>query len=239
MAEQGLAISQRIYGSDHLTTCTAESLYASNLLAMGRKEEALAVLAKIPLSKGSDAMLMQRTTAILLWFGRDDEHEAVCRKMLEQVADTKDPGVADRVAKACNLRASPPLDMVDAALELARKSTELGKGQNLNPFFKLCLGLAQYRKGDYKAAETSLDEVRASGDRSWNILHLNRFLTAMNTYKLGREEEARTLLAKAETEFGTFPVDELKPFSQPRGVEPIIVWVIHREAKALIFPGGR
>ena len=65
-------------------------------------------------------------------------------------------GTAERAAKACSIRASVDQAELEAALALARKGVELGKGGQWSEWRLLALGMAEYRSGNYAAAIEAL-----------------------------------------------------------------------------------
>ena len=92
---------------------------------------------------------------IQAWLGQQKEYSATCDRVLELAKDTKEPTDAECAAKICSLRASDAKTH-EAALDLARRAVELGKGNRLMCYFQMALGMAEYRCGHYAEADVAL-----------------------------------------------------------------------------------
>ena len=110
------------------------ALAADLLLAYqsaGRTREAIPHLAKASAANPSDTLLSLKVAALQAWFGQEKELAATRQRILAFAKDTNDAGTAERAAKACSIRASTNKAELDAALALARKGVELGKGERV------------------------------------------------------------------------------------------------------------
>ncbi len=104
------------------------------------------------------------------WFGQQEEYLATCDRVLEVAKDAKNPVNAERAAKMCSLRPSDRKTH-EAALVLARRAVELGKGnESMLFYFQMALGMAEYRCGHYAAADTAL--LRRGPARSEELLRV-------------------------------------------------------------------
>src|SRR5262249_36523499 len=109
-----------------------------------------------------------KTAALQAWFGQDRELAATCNRALLVVSDTKDPTMAERVAKICSLR--PSADRIhDAALVLARRAVELGEGHHYLVYFQMGLGMAEYRSGHYTPADAALLAASRLGTNNYHV----------------------------------------------------------------------
>ena len=98
------------------------------------------------------------------WLGQQKEYSATCDRVLELAKDAKDPADAERAAKICSLRASDAKTH-EAALDLARRTVELGNGHELMCYFQMALGMAEYRCGHYAEADVALAPRPSSESR--------------------------------------------------------------------------
>src|SRR5207302_10504454 len=105
---------------------------------------------------GNVALAYMAVAARQAWFGQDQEFADTCRRALEFAAGTKDPVVADRIAKTCSLRYLADPARRDAALTLAKTVVQLGTKISFRAWFPLTLGMAEYRGGHFAEADTVL-----------------------------------------------------------------------------------
>ena len=96
-----------------------------------------------------------RVAALQAWFGQDKELSSTCEKLLSLAKDTEGPAVAERAAKCCSLRQADP-KRCEAALVLARRAVEHGKGSQWLVYFEMALGMAEYRSGHFAEADAAL-----------------------------------------------------------------------------------
>ena len=139
------------------------------------------------------------SAATQAWFGQEKEYSATCDAVLRVVKDPRDPMTAERAAKICSLR---PTDVKtqDAALVLARRAVELGKGHPLLGHFQMALGMAEYRSGHYAAADAALLAASELGKSIYYVSGTTAFYRAMSLVKQGREAEAHKLATEAFAE---------------------------------------
>ena len=87
-----------------------------------------------------------RVASLQAWFEQDKELSSTCDKLLSLAKDTEDAMVAERAVRCCSLRQADPKQR-EAALVLARRAVEHGKGSRSLVYFKMALGMAEYRSG--------------------------------------------------------------------------------------------
>src|SRR5262249_1647304 len=126
------------------------------------------------------------------WLGQLKEYSATCDRILEIAKDANEPPDAERAAKICSLRASAAKTH-EAALDLARRAVELGKGHQLMVYFQMALGMAEYRCGHYAEADVALRAAAQVGEQDYYVSVTTAFYRAMSLFKQGKEAEARKL----------------------------------------------
>ena len=236
LREQVLALRRKVLGPEHTRTLRAMNNLADSYYEAGRNGEAIALLAKSCRldPKNTDASL---TLAVWqTWSGQDADYEATRRRLLRQAEGTDQATTAERAAKVACLRPSTEAALRTKALSFAQRAFELGKGDPQLPWFYLALGLAQYRNGQYAAAERTLTIAEQTAADQQDIPGVARLYRAMSLFREDKLEEARKLLTQAEGQMPPFPKDETKPISDGRlaSHDKMICWLAYKEAKALI-----
>ena len=218
---------------------TAQAAAEREIVA-GRTQDALAHIATVSAARPEDWELALKLAALRAWFGRDQELADMCGRALESAKVTSDPAAEHAVALICCLRSTPDKARQEAALALARKALERDKD---DPFCRLTLGIAAYRNCHFAEAEAAL-VAAAKGDEMNAVLTGQvSFFRAMILFRQGKPDEARRLAFEAAKTVG-LPNDEKNPLlPPPRGetnpltgplTDILILWLAHREAKALI-----
>jgi serine/threonine protein kinase len=236
LMEQVLPLYRKVLGPEHLETLQAMQDLATCYAEAGRQQEAIALLAKVceVNPKDTDASLMLATWQT--WFGQDANYEATRRRLVQQADGTDVAGTADRAAKAASLRSSTDATLLTNALHLAQRAVELGKNSYALPSYQLSLGLAEYRSGQYAAAERSMvvaEQTVGDHDEIQGIAHL---FHAMTVFRQDRAEEARKIFSQAEQQVPPLPKDENKPSvdGRPFDNDLQIWWLAYKEAKSLL-----
>jgi tetratricopeptide (TPR) repeat protein len=236
LREEALALRRKVLGPEHPDTLGTMNNLADSYYEAGRNGEAIALLAKSCRldPKNTDASL---TLAVWqTWSGQDADYEATRRRLLRQAEGTDQATTAERAAKVACLRPSTEAALRTKALSFAQRAFELGKGDPQLPWFYLALGLAQYRNGQYAAAERTLTIAEQTAADQQDIPGVARLYRAMSLFREDKLEEARKLLTQAEGQMPPFPKDETKPISDGRlaSHDKMICWLAYKEAKALI-----
>jgi hypothetical protein len=174
-----------------------------------------------------------KSAAVQAWFRQDKEFGATCDRALKAGKDTKDPVTAERVAKICSLRRSDDKTH-EAALVLARRAVEVGKGHGYFANFQMALGMAEYRSGHFAAADAALLAASQLGNSKAYLSGTTAFYQAMSLFRQGKEAEARKLASAAAAKMKPFPADEKNPLSGNASADDLILWMAYKEAKALI-----
>jgi tetratricopeptide (TPR) repeat protein len=181
----------------------------------------------------SGAPPMLQAAALQAWLGQNKELAATRARALEVARDTKDPTTAERVAKICSLSRADARTH-EAALVLARRAVELGKGHGYMVYFRMALGMAEYRSGHYPAADAALLTASKLGARNSYVSGTTAFYRAMSLFRQGKEAEARKLAAEAAARMKPLPTDEKAPLAAGANADDLILWLAYKEAKALI-----
>jgi serine/threonine protein kinase len=158
----------------------------------------------------------------------------LCREMLKRFGDTQDPTTAQRIAWACLLLPASGKDM-DLACQLADRAVTLGKNSSDESVRIFCKGLADYRRGNYRAAAEALDPLASHMGEDLNAsCHLT---LTMACHRQGDAKAAREHLTKAAKLLDEYVSDPAR-FPQYPGSRYQHGWLIalllHREAQTLI-----
>jgi eukaryotic-like serine/threonine-protein kinase len=236
LREELLPFYNKVFGPEHPDTLTLMNDLATSYAMAGRHQEAVTLLAKAcelnP--KNTDASLTLATWQT--WFGHDADYEATRRRLVQKAAGTDQAGTAERAAKAACLRPSDDPVLLTNVLQLAQRGVELGEGNSLLPYYQLGLGLAQYRNGQFAAAEKSIvvaEQTLGDKDEIQGIAH---FFHAMTLFRQNRAEEARKLFTQAEAKMPPLPKDENKPIVDGSRFDHdlLIWWLSYKEAKSVL-----
>src|SRR4030095_8932992 len=119
------------------------------------------------------------------WQSKDAEHAKTCRRLLELAAETDDASIANRAAKAYCLRPSSDAQFIETALPLARRAVDLDKGHQNLPWDEMVLGMAEYRHGNYRAADQALTAAEELGKGNRFVRDPGRFFHAMRLFQPG------------------------------------------------------
>jgi len=214
---------------------------AAILAAEGRTLEALPLLAEASLRKPDDTVLAMKVAALQVWFGRIADHAATSQRMLSWAADTASAEVAERVAKLASIRPEADAPRREAALVLARKAVELGKGRTSAPWYQMTLGIAEYRSGHYAAADEALATAARTAPMALGNVEPPHIELAANFYRVmtlfhqGKPAEARALFTTTEAKMKPLPADDQNPLIEH---DNLIIWLACKEAKALLAGPG-
>jgi tetratricopeptide (TPR) repeat protein len=174
-----------------------------------------------------------RVAVLQAWFGQDKELSSTREKLLSLAKDTEDPLLADKAAKCCSLRQADP-KLCEAALVLARRAVEHGKGSRWLVYFEMALGMAEYRIGDFAEADAALTAAMNDPARNNGVSSTSAFYRAMSLFRQGKTELARKLAIEAAAKMKPLPVDELQPLAGGGDENDLIMWLAYKEAKAMI-----
>ena len=174
-----------------------------------------------------------RVAPLQAWFGQDKELSSTCEKLLSLAKDTEGPAVAERAAKCCSLRQADP-KRCEAALVLARRSVEHGKGSKWLVYFEMALGMAEYRSGHFAEADAALTAAMNDPGKNHAVSSTSAFYRAMVLFRQGQTDLARKLATEAAAKMKPLPVNEQKPLLGGADENDLIMWLAYKEAKAMI-----
>jgi len=231
--DEAIAIYRQTMERDPNDT-TAQIPLANAYQAAGRTRESVPLLAKASSAHPDDTFLSLQVAALQAWFGQEKEFNETCTRALDFAKGTNDPTTAERMSKICCLRPTRDKTRLESSLALARKAVELGKDNAYNPWFQMCLGMAEYRSGNYAAANQALLTAAKSGSTNRYITLTSEFYRAMSLFRQGKPDEARKLATDAAVQMHPLP-DESNPLADNDvGHDDLILWLAYKEAKALI-----
>jgi WD40 repeat protein/serine/threonine protein kinase len=160
----------------------------------GRPDRAAADFLKAVALEPDDPWTWFQTAPLLLRAGDVAGYRRHCRAMLQRFGKTRDPVLAERMAKVCLLLPGPPEELALPAA-LADQALRAGERHPFRPYFELSRALADYRRGQFPAAEVRLRKLLGGG-RSWDVAVPACLVLAMARQQLGRPGPAREALAE-------------------------------------------
>jgi serine/threonine protein kinase/formylglycine-generating enzyme required for sulfatase activity len=173
--------------------------------------------------------------ALLAQTGDRQAYRRHCAKMLRRFAAPNDPLVDERVAKACLLLPGALADL-GPVVKLTDRALAAGDGHWACRYFELARGLAEYRRGNCRAALKWLGRSQAPAKQvlSRYTLALSGFVQALAHHHLKEEALAREAFAKAcrlvEKEFSN-----LRAGSADDGWHDVLhCWLLHAEARQVL-----
>ncbi len=203
----------------------------------GRTRDGLPYLVRVSIANPQDTILSLDVAALQAWFGQGQEYAATRQRILASAAGTGDATTADRAAKACSiLPASDPAELA-AVLALGRQAGELGNTDPLRAWCQTALGMAEYRNGNYEAADRALLAAVEAGPDNPLVMGIAPFYRAMSLYRQGKVDAARQLATETAVRMKPLPGDEQNPLGGDilhSSHNDLILWLACKEAKDLI-----
>jgi tetratricopeptide (TPR) repeat protein len=236
LREDVLAIRRKVSGPEDPATLAAMENLADSYFEAGRSKEAIALLQKACELDAKNADSALTLAQWQTWAGQEADYQATCRRLLQQAEATNQTITAERAALAYCLRPSTDAALLTKVLDLTQRALEPGKSNSPLPWYQLCLGLAQYRSGQYAAAERTLAAAEPALSGHDELEGTTRLFRAMSLFRQDRPEEARRLFSQAAAQMPPMPKDESKPLVEgsPFPRDLLFWWMAYKEAKALI-----
>jgi tetratricopeptide (TPR) repeat protein len=245
--EESLRLMRKVIGAEHPYTLTAMEQVALFYVTAGRRDEALklwqgaedalAVCAKQnPNSQQieSDYAQVGLYLAIdYLWLGRTNEHQAICRKLLELAAHSQEPTIHERAAKACLIQPHPDPNLLKLAVASGRQALALSPPNDANrPWFLIIAGLAEVRDAKPAEAEPLLTEALKHINDNDDQNGLALAFRTIALVQLGHTNEARTDFAALEKLALPLPTHD----SSLAGIgsDHLAVCIAYEEARAVL-----
>ena len=141
--------------------------------------------------------------------------------------------LAEMAAKCCSLPQADP-KRCEAALVLARRAVEHGKGSPYLDFYEMGLGMAEYRSGHFAEADAALTAAMNAPGKNNTVSSTSAFYRAMGLFRQGKTDLARKLATEAAAKMKPLPVDEQNPLAGGGDQDELIMWLAYKEAKAMI-----
>jgi len=241
LREEELALRRKVFGPEHSYTLWSMRALADSYLQADRVADAIPLLAVASTLRPEITGSAVKLAALQVWFAKDADHAALCRRMLQWASNTSDHEVAERVAKLTCLRPIDDAPTQEAALTLARRAVKLGLGnKSFLAWAHMVLGMAEYRSGHYPAADEAL--ATAAKMSGGGVVHdTASFYRAMSLFQQGRQAEARELFTPTEAKMKPLPADEENPLPDGKSDhDDLILWLACKEARALLnAPPGK
>jgi eukaryotic-like serine/threonine-protein kinase len=193
---QSVQISRRVLGDEHPSTLKHIDDLAALYPAQGSWAEAAASLSRrIKLDPTDHAAWVSAAAA---YCAADDAegYRRISREMLRGFADTTEPHIAERTAKACLLMPGA-IDDVDQVLALADRAVTGTEEHVWYRCFALTKGLAEYRAGRYASAVGWVQRSSPNPD-GFGVDATSFSVLAMAYVQLGQRDEARFALSQAQ-----------------------------------------
>jgi eukaryotic-like serine/threonine-protein kinase len=236
LREQVLVMRRKALGPAHPGTLLAMQNLAISYVEAGRHQAAIALQEEACEGDPKNTYGSLTLATWQSWFGQDADYEATRGRLVQRAQETAEVSTAYRAAKACCLRPSTDAAMLAKSLTLAQRAVELGRSNGDLPWYQLCLGLAEYRNGQYATAERTLTIAEQKAGDDHEIPGIARLYRAMSLHRQNKPEEARKLFKQAESQMPPLPKDESKPLVDGKLVshDVLICWLAYKESKTLI-----
>ncbi len=202
------------------------------LIAGGRTLDAIPSLASAWNENLGDTKLLFKVAALQAWFHRDTELAATCRKAREFARGTRLDLVADSAAKCSSLLLTDHATDRAETLSLARLAYDLGKDTPSADWYRMGIGIAEYRAGKHEAAAETLRTV-AGYNRQYYIPVTSAFYLAMSLSRQGKDDEARRVATEAVSRMRPLPIDENNPLAGGANHDDLILWMAYKEARTI------
>jgi tetratricopeptide (TPR) repeat protein len=233
---EALETSRKVNGPEHPNTLNAMRNLANFYCSVGRDREAIALLEEASKLDPKNTSTLLTLATWQTWFGQDADYEVTRNRLVQQAEGTEQAWTAEQAAKVYCLRPSTDGALLAKALNLAHRAVELGKTTRFLPWYQLTLGLAEYRNGQYAAAERTLTIAEQTAGNLYDIPGTARLFRAMSLFRQDRTEEARKLFSETKAQMPPLPTDERKPLvdGQLANHDVLICWLAYKEAKSLL-----
>src|SRR5262249_36758919 len=143
---------------------------------------------------------------------------------------TSDADTANTAARIYCLTPSSDEGELEAALALSHTAVKLSR----NEWTLLSPGMAEYRSGNYAAADDALLAATNANPNNPHVTGTAAFYRAMSLFRQGKKAEARKLAIAAAAEMKPLPKDERNPLANNASSDDLVLWLAYKEAEALI-----
>jgi tetratricopeptide (TPR) repeat protein len=211
-----------------------EAIVAGQDPKPGALDRVLAALRQMVAAHPANMDEARLLAMLYLWLGQTNDHQVICRKLLDLAANSKDPTFHECAAQAYLIQAHPDPVMLKQAVASGRQVLQLAAtNDNNRGWFLVPAAMAAVREGKPAEAELLLNEVLEVSHNDASISALALAYRTLARTHLGRMEEARADFAELEKLQPALPVP---PALSAILVNPDIVaaCLAHEEARALL-----
>jgi len=211
-----------------------EAIVAGQDPKPGASDRVLAALRQMIAGNPAGTDEARLLAMLYLWLGQTNEHQVICRKLLDLAANSKDPAFHECAALAYLIQAHPDPVMLKQAVASGRQVLQLAATNGNNRGWSLVpAAMAAVREGKPAEAELLLNEVLEVSHNEASLCAVALAYRTLARTHLGRTEEARADFAELEKLQPALPVP---PALTATLVNPDIVAasLAHEEARALL-----
>jgi tetratricopeptide (TPR) repeat protein len=198
----------------------------------GHTRETVSLLAKA-CADPNHTMLSLEVAALQAWFGQEKELAATRQRILAFAKGTQDAGTAERAVRACSIRPSTDKAELEEVLALGRTGMRLRNVWPSRARLLMALGMAEYRSGNYAAADKALLAAATAGPSDPYVTGISALYRAMSLFRQDKKEEARKLAIAAVAKMGPLPRDEKNSLAGA-STDDLILWLVYKEGKAML-----
>ena len=255
MFEEVVPLLEKTAGPNDRGTLNSMAGLARCYATTGNTEKAVELFEKCAPGMPDDTYINQLLACLQLWFGRTDDYNATRQRMIDYGRRNRDGfrSRSDILYRGVKISCLAPLENSDQGVEILatlRRADEICNGPSPHrkaepgiQWRKLVEGMAQYRAGDDKEAESALREAIATHDEKQSPRDEKRyastagFFLAMCLCRQGDEKAAREAFSLAAEHMETCLDDKQPLLKSSDGLgEPVDVWLAHKEARAMLWP---
>jgi len=217
-------------GAEHPSTLATTTKLVDVYLTSGRTRDAVPLLAIVSSADPSDTTLALKVAALQAWLGQEKEFAATRRRILASAKGTSNADLANTAARLYGLAPSTDKAELEAALALGHTVVKLHR----NEWTLLSPGMAEYRNGNYAAADQVLLDAGKANPNNPHVTGTAAFYRAMSLFRQGNKDEARKVAIAATAKMKPLPKDEQNPLAGNANHDDLILWLAYKEARALI-----
>lgn len=200
-------------------------------------KQAAADFVEIPKLKDGNSQLGQQIGILLALSGDKDSLEILAKEMTRVYGKDGRGDERERTAKVCVLTSNVTGDIKEIE-KMAAWALEHNLENEWVLHYYRTMALVQYRAKKYDEALKTLQsgEARDPGEIKMldDVLMCNRAIEAMCLHQLKKTDEAKKVLAKAQTDLSQYYTDEEKVYSTGFWHDWLSAKLLQKEADALI-----
>ncbi|RBP36069.1 non-specific serine/threonine protein kinase/serine/threonine-protein kinase [Roseimicrobium gellanilyticum] len=239
--EASVPDSRKVLGNRHLDTSRAISALAESFIKTGRYGDAFDLLNELEFEGSGFTFYAMKLRAMIAWSASGSDRAKFHQRLLQWVADTKSGYNAERAARLICLYPIDDLSMREEILAQARNAVnprENNKGHW--PRYQMTLGMAEYRSGNYPAAEAALTAaVETASDvlngQGSSVAMGASYYRVMCLFQQDRQPEAHELFTTTEAKMKPLPPEgKISLLDVDIHYDDIVLWLAYKEARAML-----